>query len=156
MKRTVSGIACEIKNKVDDLALGKNISARLNPCLERTSAASATGQSVGSESWPRLIFAAEEDMFYFCSLKRGHCSSTYFSAASRMTQANETFFFFAIPSSVRYRSDGKLIDARTELSPFRTSFLFRSRIMVYNTISNASPHYTTAVKQGNIEIAVCI
>jgi hypothetical protein len=37
----------------------------------------------------------------------------YLSAASRTTQANETFFSFAISSSVSYISGGKLIDART-------------------------------------------
>jgi len=43
----------------------------------------------------------------------------YFSVASRTTHANDTFFCFAIVSSVSYTSGGKLIDARTQaaLSP---------------------------------------
>ena len=36
----------------------------------------------------------------------------YFSAASRMTQATETFFCFAMSCSVAYNSGGKLAEAR--------------------------------------------
>jgi len=36
----------------------------------------------------------------------------YFSAASRMTQATDTFFCFAISWSACYRSGGKLADTR--------------------------------------------
>ena len=60
---------------------------------------------------------------YFCSLKNGHCSATYLSAASRSTQANETFFLLAMSSSVRYSFAGKLIDARTELIAAYSRFI---------------------------------
>ena len=36
----------------------------------------------------------------------------YFSAASRITQATDTFFCFAISCSVAYNSGGKLAEAR--------------------------------------------
>jgi hypothetical protein len=57
-------------------------------------------------------------------------SSTYLSAASRTTQANDTLFCFASFSSVSYRSGGKVIVARTDAAPasvlmFLAALVFR-------------------------------
>jgi len=46
--------------------------------------------------------------------KRGHCSATYFSAASRITHAKETFFCLAMISSEAWISDGKVTDVLVE------------------------------------------
>src|SRR6185312_16283979 len=51
--------------------------------------------------WPPLVFSDGRDW-----------SITYFSAASRTTQAIETFFSFARFSRVRYSLGGKVMDAR--------------------------------------------
>jgi hypothetical protein len=55
--------------------------------------------------------------------------TTYLSAASRTTQAIDTFFSFAITSRVSQRAAGKLMDARTPdvlciFTPFPPLFEF--------------------------------
>lgn len=54
----------------------------------------------------------------------------YPSAASRTTQASDTFFPLAISSSLWYRSGGKLIDARTQWALFAFPRLFATLFLV--------------------------
>jgi hypothetical protein len=76
---------------------------------------------------------------FFLPANSGHCSTTYFSAASRITQATETFFRFAIASSEAYVSLGIVTDVRVEEAP----------LFSWDTVNpfGGAPQYTTLVQQ---------
>lgn len=77
----------------------------------------------------------------------GHLSAIYFSAASRTTQARDTYFFFAIISRVSYTSTGKLIDARTHAalcSLVALAMVFFA--VIIDKPASSSPRYTVSVK----------
>ncbi len=60
------------------------------------------------------------DIYYSCFVpaRSGQKSATYFSAASRITHAIDTFFFLAILSKLLYTSPGIVTDVRVEASLF--------------------------------------
>jgi hypothetical protein len=68
----------------------------------------------------------------------------YCSAASRTTQASETFFSSAITSSVSYTSGGKLIETRTA-GALLTLAILRPLFAIMMNARFVSPHYTTSV-----------
>ena len=68
----------------------------------------------------------------------------YCSAASRTTQASETFFSLAMLSRVSYMSRGKLIEERT--AAVLESFFFAALFFIILPVPfTVSPHYTISV-----------
>lgn len=87
----------------------------------------------------RLRFLHRTDLSLADS-RSGHWSATYFSLASRTTQARDTFLEAAIRSSSEYSWEGKLTDARVLLA------VRSSAIGIISTpVEKDAPSYTKVV-----------
>jgi len=87
----------------------------------------------------------------FRGTSNGHLSAIYCSAASRTTQASDTFFWCAMSSRDVYSSGGKLMVARTDKFSADADFSFRFAPLVTWVRSlvgeySTAPQFTIAVK----------